>query len=57
MQNYMNMGIKTTQDFTLISKLLREKKILTKKLWARKVCKVGVCPLLYKNNLHTFFSE
>ncbi len=37
MQNYMNMGIKTTQNFTLISKLLRRiKKIVNKKVMGKK---------------------
>jgi hypothetical protein len=59
MQNYMNMGIKPTQNFTLISKLLRKmpKKLLTKKLWAKKVRKVGVCHLQYKTNLQTFLAN
>jgi hypothetical protein len=43
------MGIKRTQNFTLISKLLRKnaKNLVTKELQAKEVCKIGVCPLLY----------
>jgi hypothetical protein len=42
-------GIKTTQNFRLIWNLLRkmQKNLLTKKLQAKEVCKIGFCPLLY----------
>jgi len=39
------MGIKTTQNFMPIWNLLRkmQKILLTKKLLAKEVCKIGVC--------------
>jgi hypothetical protein len=42
------MGIKTMQNFTLISKLLRKmQNLLTKKLWAKKCAKLEFLLLGY----------
>jgi hypothetical protein len=43
------MGIKTTQNFTLIIKTVEKnaKHLLTKKLQAKEVCKIGDGAFLY----------
>ncbi len=46
------MGINTTEfhaDFQTVEK--NAKNLLTKKLQAKEVCKIGLCPLLYTTNL------
>jgi hypothetical protein len=45
----LDIGIKTTQNFMLTLKSAEKnaKNLLVKKLKAKKVCKIGVRPLLY----------